>query len=70
MHWPISAISSSSSLAAVFGPTDSPRERLLLADGADAAGHALAARLVAEERRDAHSFQRQVDGLVEGHDDP
>ena len=44
---------------------DEPRERLLLAHGADAAGHALAARLVAEERGEAQQQPRHVDRLVE-----
>ena len=44
-------------------------QQLLLPHGADAAGHALAARLVAEERGDAAQRCRQVDGVVEDHDD-
>ena len=46
-------------------PRDEPRERLLLAHGSHPAGHALAARLVAEEGGDALEQARQVDGLVE-----
>ena len=66
MHWPISATSASSALrAAARAPRDEARERLLLAHRADAAGHALAARLVAEERRDALQEARQVDAVVE-----
>ena len=45
-----------------------PQQRLLLADGADPAGHALAARLVAEERRDPEQHRDEVDGVVEQHD--
>ena len=44
-------------------------QRLFLAHRADAAGHALAARLVAEERRDAAQQIAQVDGVVDHHDD-
>src|SRR5262245_3200111 len=51
-------------------PRPQPGERFLLANGADAAGHALSARLVTEERGDAHQRSRKVDRLVEGHDDP
>ena len=43
-------------------------ERLLLADGADAARHALPAALVAEEAGDAHEQRAQVDGVVERQD--
>ena len=66
MHWPTSAISASSRVdAAERRAREQARERLLLAHGADAAGHALAARLVAEERGDAHQHARQVDRVVE-----
>ena len=50
-------------------PFDEPGERLLLADGADPARHALAARLVAEERGEPHEDGRQVDGVVDHHHD-
>ena len=66
--WAIS--SSSASLvgdAAARAVGGEPEQRLLLAHGADAAGHALAARLVAEERGDAEQDRHQVDGLVEHH---
>ncbi len=46
-----------------------PREQLLLADGADPARDALAARLVAEELGDPPERADHVGGLVEGHDD-
>ena len=53
--WPISAISASSSCTrAARAAGQQAGERLLLAHGADAAGHALAAALVAEERGDRH----------------
>ena len=42
-------------------------QQLLLAHGADAAGDALAARLVAEELGDAPQDLAQVDGVVERH---
>ena len=45
------------------------REELLLADGADPARDALAARLVAEELGDPAERIDHVGGLVEGHDD-
>ena len=65
MHWPISPISASSAPEPPRVLTrDEPGERLLLANGSDAAGHALAARLVAEERRDAHQHPRKVDRIV------
>ena len=46
-----------------------PREQLLLADGADPARDALAARLVAEELGDPAERVDHVGGLVEDHDD-
>ena len=50
-------------------PPMTPRERLLLPDCADAARHALAAGLVAEERGDPQHDVGQVDVLVEHHHD-
>ena len=44
-----------------------PVQRLLLADGADPARHALPARLVPEEGGDAQQERHQVDGVVEDH---
>ena len=70
MHWPTSAITASSFCDAADRPArDEAGERLLLAHGADAAGHALPARLVAEERGQPHQQPRQVDRLVEHHHD-
>src|SRR5690606_22454417 len=46
---------------------DEPVQRLLLPHRADAAGHALAAGLVAEEARDAQQRVAQVHALVEHH---
>ena len=51
------------------GAAGEPGERLLLADGADPARHALPARLVAEERGDAPQRPGQVGGAVEDEDD-
>src|SRR5690606_6299553 len=48
---------------------DEPVQSLLLAYRADAARHALAAGLVAEEARDAEQRVAQVRALVEHHDD-
>ena len=45
-----------------------PGQQLLLADAADPARHALAARLVAEELGDAPERVDEVDRLVEDHD--
>ena len=53
-------------LAAVHQPV----QRLLLANGADAARHALAARFVAEEPGDPEHDVHQVDRLVQHHHDP
>ena len=68
---PISPISASSSRTrAARAPGQQPRERLLLAHRADAAGHALAAGLVAEERGDrAAAAGRRSMRVVEHHDD-
>ena len=68
--WPISSSSASSSRPMpAAGRAASRCEQLLLAHRADAAGHALAARLVAEEGGDAPQDRRQVDAVVEDHDD-
>ena len=48
---------------------DQPMERFFLADGADAARDALAARLVAEEARDPQHDVHEVHRLVERHHD-
>src|SRR5438132_1238169 len=55
--------------AAVRPPGGEPPQRFLLADGADPAGHALAARLVAEERGDPEHGVGEVGRLVEDHHD-
>ena len=66
---PTSASSASSSWqAAARAAVLQSVQRLLLAHGADAAGHALAAGLVAEERGDAQHHVAQVHGVVEHHD--
>ena len=71
MHWPTSAMSASSpSTPPARLSRDETGQRLLLAHRADPARDALAARLVAEERGDAHQEPRQVDGLVEHEHDP
>ena len=69
--WPISARRCSSSARDPFGRARrEPGQELLLADRADPAGHALAARLVAEERGDPAQRAGEVDRLVEDHDHP
>ena len=66
----ISSISASSCCREPIVPAvDQPVQRLLLADGADAARDALAAGLVAEEPRDPQHDVDQVHRLVERHHD-
>ena len=65
MHCPTSSSSASSRRVAARCHS---HEGLLLADGADSAGHALAAALVPEEARDAHEQRTEVDGVVERED--
>ena len=60
---------SSSSASARSGAVREAREELLLAHGADPAGDALPARLVAEEGGDPPERADEVGGLVEDHDD-
>ena len=67
--WPISRSSDELLVARADARAGrEPRQQLLLADAADAARHALAARLVAEELGDAPQRVDEVDGLVEDHD--
>ena len=67
--WPISRSSaSSSSRGRTREPGDEPREQLLLADAADPARDALAARFVAEELGDPAQRVDEVGRLVEDHD--
>ena len=67
--WPISRSSaSSSSRGRTARAGRQPRQQLLLADAADPARDALAARLVAEELGDPAERVDEVGGLVEDHD--
>ena len=63
-----SSATSVASRRAVLAAGDA-MQRLFLAHGADPARHALPARLVAEERGDAQQRSREVDRVVEHHDD-